>query len=258
MTAHSTVEALGYRIASGGAGECVGAFSAWAREAPPARVAACLNPHSVATADRDADLSAALGSADLLLPDGVGVVLAARLAGGRVAGRVTGSDLLEGVCAALDAEGGRSCFFLGCTEEALSRVRARMARDFPRLRVAGTLSPPFAERFGADEEAAMVRAVNGARPDALWVGMTAPKQEKWIARNREALEVPAVAAVGAALDFFAGTARRPGPAMRRLGLEWLGRLAREPGRMWRRTLVSGPVFCGLVLRSLADGKGGGR
>jgi N-acetylglucosaminyldiphosphoundecaprenol N-acetyl-beta-D-mannosaminyltransferase len=230
---------------------CVSRAVRWIGESGSPRVVACLNPHSAVAADRDPEFFEALSSADLLLPDGVGVVAASRLLGAPVAGRVTGSDFFEGLSSAMDAEGGRSCFFLGSAPGTLGLIERRAAARWPRLRVAGVLSPRFSERFSAEEEAAMVAAVNAARADVLWVGMTAPKQEKWIHRNRRALRVPIVAAIGAVFDFFAGTVPRPHPALRRLGLEWAGRLLREPRRVWRRTLVSGPRFATLVLRDLA-------
>jgi N-acetylglucosaminyldiphosphoundecaprenol N-acetyl-beta-D-mannosaminyltransferase len=122
------------------------------------------------------------------------------------------------------------------------------------VRVAGTCSPPFAERFSPEEDAAMVTAVNAAKPDVLWVGMTAPRQEKWIARNREELQVPVIAAIGAVFDYFAGTVKRPHPLLGRLGLEWAGRILREPGRMWRRTVFSGPLFGRMVLEEILTGR----
>ena len=96
----------------------------------------------------------------------------------------------------------------------------------------------------------MVDAVNAARPDVLWVGMTAPKQEKWIFRNREKLLVPCIGAVGAVFDFYAGTKRRSPAIWQKLGLEWLHRLLQEPSRMWRRNFISTPRFLGIVLREL--------
>jgi N-acetylglucosaminyldiphosphoundecaprenol N-acetyl-beta-D-mannosaminyltransferase len=227
--------------------DCTGLAARWVRHGGAARTIACLNPHSAALASRDPEFHAALASADMLIPDGIGVVLAARLLGTPVAERVTGSDIFEGLCSALDAEGGRSCFFLGSTQKTLELIEKKMAERWPRLHVAGTYSPPFAERFSPEEDAAMCAAVNAAKPDVLWVGMTAPKQEKWIARNRKDLQVPVIAAVGAVFDYFAGTVRRPHPLLQRLGLEWAGRILAEPGRMWKRTVFSGPVFAKMVL-----------
>jgi N-acetylglucosaminyldiphosphoundecaprenol N-acetyl-beta-D-mannosaminyltransferase len=94
----------------------------------------------------------------------------------------------------------------------------------------------------------MVKMINDARPDVLWVGMTAPKQEKWIYENRERLRIPFISAVGAVFDFYAGTAKRSPIIWQNLGLEWLYRFLREPGRLWERNLVSTPKFIWLLLR----------
>ena len=96
--------------------------------------------------------------------------------------------------------------------------------------------------FSAEDNDRMVSAVNEASPDVLWVGMTAPKQELWIARNRHRLHVKIAAAVGAVFDFYAGQVKRPHPFFQRHGLEWLPRLVGEPRRLWRRTVVSAPIF----------------
>lgn len=204
---------------------------------------ACANPHSLEVARTDAAFTAALHAADLLVPDGVGMVLASRILGGRIRARVTGSDIFLGVNTELSARGGTSCFFLGSTDENLAAIREKMAADFPGVRVAGVHSPPFRDEFTIADDDAMVAAVNAAAPDVLWVGMTAPKQEKWIHRNLGRLEtVRFAAAVGAVFDFYTGRVRRSHPVFRRVGLEWLPRLAREPRRLWRRNFVSNPAF----------------
>ncbi len=95
----------------------------------------------------------------------------------------------------------------------------------------------------------MVNVVNESKPDILWVGLTAPKQEKWILRNRHSLHVSAIAAVGAAFDFYSGRVSRANRALRVLGLEWLSRLIREPRRMWRRNFVSSPIFLWRIIRA---------
>ena len=117
-----------------------------------------------------------------------------------------------------------------------------MGRDFPKVRVAGVYSPAFRDVFSAEENAAMVAAINAARPDVLWVGMTAPKQEKWVRQHRDQLDVRFIGPVGAVFDFFIGRVKRSHPLFQRLGLEWLPRLLQEPRRLWRRNFVSNPSF----------------
>lgn len=210
---------------------------------------ACLNPHSYAVALNDAAFVAALRDAEWLVPDGAGVVMASRLLGGRITERVTGSAIFRALLERMNGAGGMSVFFLGASEETLALIRARMAKEFPRVRVAGTYSPPFKEVYTNAENDAMVDAINVANPDVLWVGLTAPKQEKWLHDHRARLQVRFAGAVGAVFDFFAGKVVRSHAVFQRLGLEWLPRLVREPRRLWRRTFVSAPVFVWHVVRS---------
>lgn len=205
-----------------------------------AGVIATLNPHSYIIARKDGRFCEALQSADLLIPDGTGIQLAARVLLGRKIEKIAGSDLHEVIIDSLGRRGG-SCFYLGSSEETLSKIRERLAAEHPSLRI-GTFSPPFRERFTEEENDAMIRAVNSFVPEALFVGMTAPKQEKWVHEHRARLSVPLICPVGAVFDFYAGTVRRSGEFWIRMGLEWLPRLLREPKRLWRRNFISTPLF----------------
>jgi N-acetylglucosaminyldiphosphoundecaprenol N-acetyl-beta-D-mannosaminyltransferase len=209
---------------------------------------ACLNPHSYAVALDDPTFSRALHAADWLIPDGAGVVLASRLQGGRITERVTGSDVFFGLHRRMTAAGGMSVFFLGATEETLAAIHERMAVDYPGIRVAGTYSPPFMSEYSAAENDAMIATINAANTDVLWVGMTAPKQEKWIFENRARLNVRFAGAIGAVFDFYTGRVKRSHPVFQRMGLEWLPRLVQQPRRLWRRMFVSAPIFVWHVLK----------
>ena len=209
---------------------------------------ACLNPHSYAVATVDTHFAAALHDADWLIPDGVGVVWASRLLGGQVWERITGSDIFFGLHQRMNAQGGMSVFFLGASEGALKQIRTKMAVDYPNIRVAGTYSPPFKPDYSPGELDEMISAINAARPDVLWVGMTAPKQEKWIFENRGRLDVRCAAAIGAVFDFYTGQVKRSHPAFQRMGLEWLPRLVQQPRRLWKRMFVSAPIFVWHVIK----------
>ena len=206
------------------------------------RTLCCANPHSLVIAHKDPAFLGALCDADILVPDGAGVVLASRLLGGRIRQRVTGSDVMTGIAERSNAHGSRSFFFLGSTQGVLEKIATRMNRLYPRVNVCGTFAPTFTEKFSEAESTRMIEAVNSSSPTVLWVGMTAPKQEKWIHMNRGRFNVPLIAAVGAAFDFFAGTKKRANATLQRIGLEWFPRFLREPRRLWRRNLVSTPVF----------------
>jgi N-acetylglucosaminyldiphosphoundecaprenol N-acetyl-beta-D-mannosaminyltransferase len=209
---------------------------------------ACLNPHSAQMAMSDPAAEAALKAADVLIPDGVGVALASRILGGGIRKRITGSDIFRELSRRLNDRKGASFFFLGSTEETLAAIETRLAGEFPGIRFAGAYSPLFKELFSEEENRAMIEAVNRAEPDVLWVGMTAPKQEKWIHRNKDKLNVKFIGAVGAVFDFYAGKVKRSHPWFLEHGLEWLPRLLQEPRRLWGRTFISAPVFFWLVLK----------
>lgn len=241
---------LGYAVGTQSRAACVADIVTWIQSTtsePTCRWLACFNPHSYVVAQDDPPFAQALHAADWLIPDGAGILLASKLLGGRIRERVTGSDIFCEVQVALNAGGGGRVFFLGSTEDTLAAIRERMARDYPNLQVAGTYSPPFKVEFSADENQAMLAEINAAAPDVLWVGMTAPKQEKWLHQHQAELNVRFAAAVGAVFDFYSGRVKRSHPIFQRLGLEWLPRLLQQPRRLWRRMVISAPIFVWQVL-----------
>ncbi|MDP3517048.1 MAG: WecB/TagA/CpsF family glycosyltransferase [Pseudohongiella sp.] len=203
---------------------------------------ACLNPHSYAVALKDQQFKIALDKADWLIPDGIGIVYASRFLGGQLRKRVTGADVFFGVLDLLNQLGGAKVFFIGSTESTLSKIKDGMLRDFPNVNVVGVYSPPFKADYNQVELSEMIDAINAAKPDVLWVGMTAPKQEKWIFENLPLLDIKFAAAIGAVFDFYAGNIQRANPLVQKLGLEWLIRFLREPVRLWRRYFISIPTF----------------
>ena len=244
----------GYQVSTQNARACVTDIVSWIKNEKQVskgdkncRWLACMNPHSYAVARQDRVFSLALHSADWLIPDGAGVVFASKLLGGNIHERVTGSDIFQGVLGELDKTGGYSVFFLGSTDRTLAAIRARMAADYPNLRVAGMYSPPFKPSYSQSELDEMVKAINDAKPDVLWVGMTAPKKEKWIFENCARLNEKFAGAIGAVFDFYTGQVKRSHPFFQRMGLEWLPRLIQQPRRLWRRMFVSAPIFVWHVL-----------
>lgn len=211
------------------------------------RVFACANPHSLVIAQEDVDFQSALSHADFVVVDGVGASLMARVVGVEIGPRITGADYFSGVLEALQQRGSGRVFFFGSSQRVLDLIAKRVAEDFPSLTLCGVLSPPFGD-WSELENHRMVKAINDAKPDVLWVGMTAPKQEKWVEANRRQLNVPVISSIGAVFDFYAGTYPRAPKWICDIGLEWLFRFTREPRRMWRRNFVSAPKFVWLVLR----------
>jgi N-acetylglucosaminyldiphosphoundecaprenol N-acetyl-beta-D-mannosaminyltransferase len=227
---------------------CIDQICAWIRAGDKGRYLVCANPHSLEVALNDRIFSDAILNADLVLPDGHGMILASKLLGGRIRERITGSRIFRELSRILDNEGGYRYFFLGSTEENLLLLKNKFQVEFPDIVVSGTYSPPFKTEFSPEETLAMIEAVNQAKPDLLWVGMTAPKQEKWIYQNKDRLNVKFIGAVGAVFDFYIGRVKRSPKWFRDHGLEWLPRLIQEPGRLWDRTIVSAPKFLLRVVR----------
>src|SRR6266852_4819818 len=221
------------------------ALAAIERRSPPV-IFACANPHSLASAQANTTFKSALNNATLVVADGVGVTIMAKFAGVEIGPRITGTDYFFSLMKALQERGAAKVFFFGSSRNVLNLISERMHREFPRLKLCGTLSPPF-RAWSAEEDAAMVASINDADPDVLWVGMTAPKQEEWVEANRHQLHAPVIASVGAVFDFYAEVNPRAPQWMCKLGMEWVYRLVRAPRRMWRRTFISAPKFVALVI-----------
>ena len=186
----------------------------------------------------------------LALPDGVPVVWVGKVEG-QVVERVCGPDVMPALLDRSRASNARHYFYGGAPGVA-DRLAERMQAAYPGLDVVGTYSPPFGVR-SAEEEAADVALINAARPDYVWVGLGAPKQDLWSARHRPELDAAVVLAVGAAFDFHSGGLRRAPVWMQRRGLEWLYRLAAEPRRLARRYLVTNTRFVVLLVQTRLSG-----
>jgi N-acetylglucosaminyldiphosphoundecaprenol N-acetyl-beta-D-mannosaminyltransferase len=208
-----------------------------------------VNPEFVVAAQQDEAFRQIINNAALALPDGIGLLKAARfLKTTPLPERVPGSDLVVKL-AELSHHKGYRIYFLGAWEDVAEKAIEKLKRDYPQLQVAGC----FAGSPALEENEAIVQRILTARPDILLVAYGAPKQDKWIARNLERLQIPVCIGVGGSFDFIAGTARRAPAWLQRLGLEWLHRLLMQPWR-WRRIWNAVPRFGWLVLRSRFFGK----
>lgn len=204
-----------------------------------------INPHSYVTAKSDPVFETALRDSDILLPDGSGIVIAARQLHGMNIQKIAGMDLHLHLLSLLNAEG-KKCFYMGASQGTLDKIREKLRAEYPNI-TAEFYSPPFKPEFSAEDNDAILRAVNDFAPDVLFVGMTAPKQEKWLHQHKEQLDVKVACSIGAVFDFYAGTVQRPSQFWIDLHLEWLPRLLKEPKRLWRRNFVSTPLFLGDLL-----------
>jgi N-acetylglucosaminyldiphosphoundecaprenol N-acetyl-beta-D-mannosaminyltransferase len=201
-----------------------------------------VNPEFVMEARRNAAFRAALAAADLATPDGIGLLLVAKWRGTPLRGRVTGVEL-TGRIAAEAARRGWTLFLLGAAPGVAGRAADALQAHHPGLRIAGC----YAGSPGLEDEPGIRALILQARPDVLLVAYGHPAQELWIARNQPHIRVPVAIGVGGVFDYLAGVTPRAPGWMRRLGLEWLYRLARQP-RRWRRILMAVPLFLWAVLR----------
>lgn len=243
-----TENILGFRVTKGSLSECLQQICSWLSEGARQKYFVTANPHSLYLAKTDRLFLNAITNADFVVPDGIGIVIASMVLGGSIRQRITGPDIFSALSSLLNKRGGTSYFFLGSTEENLVAIRKKMEQEYSHIAVVGTFSPPFKHDFSDMENNEMIDAINEAGPDVLWIGMTAPKQEKWAYSNREKLDVKLIGPVGALFDFFTGKVKRSHPVFQKMGLEWLTRFLREPRRLWRRNLISNPWFLFRVIK----------
>jgi N-acetylglucosaminyldiphosphoundecaprenol N-acetyl-beta-D-mannosaminyltransferase len=205
--------------------------------------------HGVMESRRDDRLRRIHNEAGMVTPDGMPLVWLLRLLGKGNVDRVYGPDLMRKMTAVSSLHGYRQ-FYYGGADGVADKLKRALQNAHPNLRVAGTLCPPFRE-LTADEDQAEIDAINMARPDIVWVGLSTPKQELWMANHLGRIEAPVMIGVGAAFDFLAGTKRQAPRWMQRNGLEWLYRLCSEPRRLWRRYAYIVPGFIILAVGDLA-------
>lgn len=205
-----------------------------------------INQYSYCVAENDEEFKTSLQKADVLLPDGVAIVLAVRFMDNIKIKKIAGADIHLHCLQKLNREHG-SCFYLGSSNATLSKIEARVKKEYPNIKV-GTFSPPYKAQFSDEENAEMIEKVNSFNSDVLFIGMTAPKQEKWAFSHKHELDVQLICSIGAVFDFYAGTINRPNKIWVSLGLEWLNRLTKEPKRMWKRYLYYGPIFFSHIIK----------
>lgn len=218
-----------------------------------------INAHSFNVAQKDEAFAEALRNGDYLIPDGASIVKACRWlkAKSQPKERIAGWDLFEFEMSYLNSKM-KECknekmkkgrvMFLGSSEKVLSLIRERAAVDYPNLEVV-TYSPPYKPEFSDEDNKAMIQAINKANPDLLWIGMTAPKQEKWTYQHWKELDIHChVGTIGAVFDFYAGTVERAPLWWQKHSMEWLYRLLFEPKRMWRRYVIGIPLFLWNILK----------
>ena len=217
-----------------------------------------VNAHSFNTAQKDKLFAAALKNGDYLIPDGASILMACKWlkTKSQPKERIAGWDLFSFEMDRLERKSEERkvngeklrVMFMGSSEKVLAKIREKAAVDYPNLDVV-TYSPPYKPEFSDEDNKAIIKAINDADPDLLWIGMTAPKQEKWTYSHWNELNIHChVGTIGAVFDFYAGTAKRAPKRWQDHSLEWFYRLCIEPKRMWRRYLLGNPLFLYNVLK----------
>ena len=202
--------------------------------------------HGVMESQRDEGLRSIHNAAGLVTPDGMPLVWLSRLRGQRHVDRIYGPDLMLALCNHSVAQGYRHFLYGGAT--GVPEILGQNLRDrFAGIKIVGMFSPPF-RPLTTEEDAHVVHMINASNPDIVWVGLSTPKQERWMAEHVMKLDAPVLIGVGAAFDFIAGLKKQAPYWMQRSGLEWFFRLITEPRRLWRRYLINNPLFVWLILK----------
>jgi N-acetylglucosaminyldiphosphoundecaprenol N-acetyl-beta-D-mannosaminyltransferase len=243
------VDILGVAVSAVNLQQVLASFDEWIARRENAYV--CVTPaHSVMDCYRDPELRSIFNASGLTVPDGMSLVWLLRLYGYRKAGRVYGPDLMRAVCER-SVEAGWSHLLYGGGPGVPETLKARLEASFPGIRIVGTYSPPF-RALTESEDTDIIRRINDLQPDILWLGVSSPKQERWMRDHLGKAQATVMVGVGAAFDFLSGSKRQAPYWIQRSGLEWLFRLFSEPKRLWPRYRQY-PRFVWLVLRQLALG-----
>jgi N-acetylglucosaminyldiphosphoundecaprenol N-acetyl-beta-D-mannosaminyltransferase len=205
-----------------------------------------LNAHSFNQAQKDKFFAEALINSNVLLPDGISIILAELLLNRKRLKKIAGIDLFYYEMNRINLARG-TCLFLGSTENTLKLISERASVEFPEIAIF-TYSPPFKSEFSVEDDNKMIEMINLCKPDVLFIGMTAPKQEKWAYKHIRSLDAGHVCCIGAVFDFYSGNINRAPKIMINIGLEWLYRLIKEPVRMWKRYLIGNVKFVYLIIK----------
>jgi len=199
-----------------------------------------INAHSYILAKKDNLFLKALNKSDKLIPDGSGIVLAAKLLKKRKILKIAGAELHIYLLNEMEKTGGK-VFYMGASQNTLDKIEEKIEHEYPNIKVE-SYSPPFKDSFNDEENQEIINKINDFSPNVLFIGMTAPKQEKWLYTHKDKLNFTTASCVGAVFDFYSGTIERPSQFWLDLHLEWLPRLLKEPKRLWRRNFISTPLF----------------
>jgi N-acetylglucosaminyldiphosphoundecaprenol N-acetyl-beta-D-mannosaminyltransferase len=202
----------------------------------------CINLYSIALIEKHTGFRLANSASSRAVADGVTITALSILKGWPKRERLPGSDVFDIFLKVPIKRSKLRCFFFGSDAQTIDAIRARLSVDYRDVVFVGGLAPPFSENGFSDLDEQFVREINNAEPDILFVGLTQPKQEIWLNKNFEALNVPVAACIGAVFDFYAGNKKRAPVFFRLLGLEWCYRLAQDPKKIFDRFKYSLPIL----------------
>lgn len=205
-----------------------------------------INPHSFCVAEQDEDFKKALLNSDFLIPDGIGIVKAVKYLSNIQINRITGADMHKHLLEMAN-KNKLKVFYLGASNSTLDKIKNKISIEYPEINF-NCFSPEYKPEFTEEDNNKMRFHIENFSPDILFIGMTAPKQEKWINKNKEQINVSFTASIGAVFDFYAGTVKRAPQWVINLNLEWFYRLIREPKRLWRRYLINNTKFIFYVFK----------
>jgi N-acetylglucosaminyldiphosphoundecaprenol N-acetyl-beta-D-mannosaminyltransferase len=233
---------LGVRVNAIQIPEVIALMEQWIANGEQSHYIAVTGMHGVTESNQDAQFKAILEKADLVVPDGMPLVWLGRWHGYGMKRRVYGPELMETFC---EKTGGKYRHFFYGGAPGVAESLARTEQERHGIQIAGTYCPPF-RPLTEREQSEVVASIEAARPDVLWVGLSTPKQERWMNEYKNKLQVPVLLGVGAAFDLNSGRLKQAPRWMREHGLEWLFRLLAEPRRLWKRYLVQGSKFAWCV------------
>jgi N-acetylglucosaminyldiphosphoundecaprenol N-acetyl-beta-D-mannosaminyltransferase len=247
MLADSTIfrsDILGVHVSAIDMGTAIETIASWIAQASKKYV--CVTGvHGIMESTRCEELRRIHNAAGMVTPDGMPLVWLLKWAGLRHVERVYGPDLMLAAFGAYELRTARH-FFYGTTEQTLAALSSRLRQRFPNARIVGAIAPPF-RPLSTSEDEAHIAEINAACPDIVWIGLSTPEQERWMASHRDRLNAVVLIGTGAAFDIHAGIVPQAPRYLQRSGLEWAFRLCTDPRRLWRRYAVNVPLFIVHVL-----------
>jgi len=207
-----------------------------------------INAYLAVKANEDMELLKILNNAGIVIPDGMPLVWYSKLSGKPIPERISGYEFFYNFSKIANKNNYSYFFFGGTNNMVLDAVRIRLEKEFANIEVKGLISPPIMNTFPDEFDDYVINTINNCKPDILWVGLSAPKQEKWIYKNIDRLDIKMAFGIGAAFNFYANMVRRAPLWMQKAGLEWLFRMFAEPKRLFKKYMVNNTKFIGLVIK----------